>query len=77
MNKIILYGPAVILAVVVALISYSQIILPLIRKTPVFPFFRRRPVIEREEEALNEEQREAEARAKLAKRREEMQGHQN
>lgn len=41
------------IAAVIALV-YSQLILPMVRKTPFFPLFRSRPRVEREIEATNE-----------------------
>ncbi len=35
--------------------AYSQVILPIVRKMPLFPMFRRRPAIERELDAVNEQ----------------------
>ncbi len=33
---------------------YSQILRPLVKRTPVFPVFRKRPNLERESEGVNE-----------------------
>lgn len=52
-------------------LAYSQLVRPLLTKTPVFPFFRRRPKTEREIEAVNEalQQQSLERELKTAKRK--------
>ena len=49
------FGAEAVLVLLFCVVAYSQVVLPLIRKTPVFPIFRRKPQLEAEIEAVNED----------------------
>lgn len=69
MIKTLQLGLEFVLGALILIVAYTQLIRPLLKKTPTFPFFRRRPNVEAEMEKVNEglddvEQQKALARAK-------------
>ncbi len=62
-----------IISALIIIVCYAQMIRPLIKNTPVFPFFRRRQNLEKEFELVNEEISDKETREKLEERRKELQ----
>ena len=56
----------------VVLMVYSQLLRPLVRKTPVFPLFRRRPSLERDIEDVNEALEEKGLEGELKRKKEEL-----
>ena len=74
MIKVLQWGFEGLLALAILVVAYSQILLPLFRGTPMFPFFRRRPKLERELERVTEEIEDRDLAARLAERRRELDG---
>ena len=54
MIKLLQLSLEVLLGVLVLVFAYSQVVRPLVKKTPVFPMFRRRRNLEREIEVVEE-----------------------
>lgn len=59
----------VILAAGGLIFVYSQVLRPIVKNTPVFPMFRRRPNLESEIEGVNEQLEEKQLEGELAKKR--------
>ncbi len=56
----------------VIVMVYSQLLRPMVKKTPVFPMFRRRPDVEREIESVNEDLEDKELNQDLAQKKAEL-----
>ncbi|OGZ15071.1 MAG: hypothetical protein A3H76_06620 [Candidatus Lloydbacteria bacterium RIFCSPLOWO2_02_FULL_54_12] len=56
----------------VIVMVYSQLLRPMVKKTPVFPMFRRRPALEREIESVNEDLEDKELKQDLAQKKVEL-----
>ncbi len=61
------------LLILLIILVYSQIVLPLVKNTPVFPMFRRRPDIKHEIEQTNEALEENELQRTLAAKKKRLQ----
>ena len=72
MINVLGWGFEILLALGVLAIVYSQILRPLFRGTPLFPFFRERPKLERELEQVTEQIEDKDLAARLAARRREL-----
>ena len=72
MIKLLMFGLEVLLALGVFAFAYSQLLLPLIWKTPFFPMFRPRPKTEQEIEAVNEQLADRQLERDLASRQREL-----
>ncbi len=55
MIKLIQFGAEGLMIALLCVAAYSQVIRPLLRKTPAFPIFRRKPRLEAAIEAVNED----------------------
>lgn len=55
MIKLIQFGGEGLLLILLCVAAYSQVIRPLLRRTPVFPIFRRKPRLEAAIEEVNED----------------------
>ncbi len=54
MIKLLQFGVEGLLAMTILIFAYVQLVRPLMRRTPVFPMFRKRPNLEREMEEITE-----------------------
>lgn len=54
MIKLLQFGVEGLLILLILIFAYTQLVRPLMKKTPVFPMFRKRPNLERETESINE-----------------------
>lgn len=72
MIKILQVVFELVLGGVIILACYSQLIRPMFRRTPAFPFFRRRPNIEGEIEKVDESLEDKELRKQLAKKQKQL-----
>lgn len=72
MVKIIALFFTFVLGGLIVIACYSQLISPLIKGTPIFSFFRKRPNIRGEIEKINESLEDKEMRKKLGKKQKEL-----
>lgn len=74
MIKAIQFGLEGLLALLVLIFAYTQLVRPLMRKTPVFPMFRRRQNLERAIEDVNADLEEKGQQNELENRKRKLDG---